>query len=231
MPVTMCGRFLASKSPEEVARWFKATGPIPNTRPRYNAAPTQNLLTVLRDPESGERRLEPLRWGLIPFWAKDAKIAYSTVNAMSETVASKPAFREAFKSRRCLVPANGFYEWKKLDEKSKQPFCIGMADGSLFAFAGLWERWKDPASGETIRSFTIITCPPNELCTTIHNRMPVILGPDGYAKWLGEKPAAREELEALLKPFPAEMMRAYPIGPRIGNVKNDDPSLIEPRAA
>ena len=227
----MCGRFQASRSPGEVARWFKTTGPLPNAQPRYNAAPTQSLMTVLCDPESGERRLETLRWGLIPFWAKDAKIGYTTINAMAETAASKPAFREAFKSRRCLVPADGFYEWKKLDGGARQPWRFAMADGSLFAFAGLWERWKEKASGETIRSFTILTCPPNALCAPIHDRMPVILDAADHARWLGEAPATGSELQGLLRPFPAERMLAHEIGARIGNVKNDDAALIEPVAA
>jgi putative SOS response-associated peptidase YedK len=227
----MCGRFQASRSAAEVARWFKTTGPLPNSRERYNAAPTQSLLTVLGDRESGELRLETLRWGLIPFWAKDATIGYKTINAMCETVASKPAFREAFKSRRCLVPADAFYEWKKLDAKTKQPYRFAMADESPFAFAGLWERWNEPASGETVKSFTIITCPPNPLCAPIHNRMPVILDQADYSRWLGEAPADADELQALLRPFPAERMQAHEIGPRIGNVKNDDAALIERVAA
>jgi putative SOS response-associated peptidase YedK len=224
----MCGRFQASRSAEEIARWFKTTGPLPNTRERYNAAPTQSLLNVLRDPDTGERQLAVLRWGLIPFWAKDAKIAYSTINAMAETVATKPAFREAFKSRRCLVPADGFYEWKKLDAKNKQPYRFVLADESLMGFAGLWERWKDPASGETVRSFTIVTGAPNPLGEPIHDRMPVILDPADYARWLGEEPASRDELLGLLRPYPAERMRVHPIGPAIGNVKHEGPELIEP---
>jgi putative SOS response-associated peptidase YedK len=223
----MCGRFQASSSPAELARWFKTSGPLPNMRQRYNAAPTQDLPVVLRDPESGERRLEALRWGLVPFWAKDAKIAYSTINAMAETVATKPAFRDAFKSRRCLVPADGFYEWKKIDAKAKQPYRIVMADGSPMAFAGLWERWQDPASGETVRSFTIVTTAPNALCSPIHNRMPVILDPTDFSTWLGETSAAPEQLQALLRPFRAGRMEAHMIGPEIGNVRNDNAALIE----
>src|SRR5216684_1237230 len=134
----MCGRFQASSSPAELARWFKTTGPLPNVKQRYNAAPAQDLPVVLRDPESGERRLEALRWGLIPSWAKDVNIFYSTINAMAETVATKPAFLDAFKSRRCLVPADGFYEWKKLDAKTKQPYRIALADGAPMGLAGLW---------------------------------------------------------------------------------------------
>src|SRR5260221_1691980 len=223
----MCGRFQASSSPAELARWFKTTGPIPNMRQRYNAAPTQDLPIVLRDPESGERRLDALSWGLVPFWAKDAKIAYSTINAMAETVATKPAFRDAFKSRRCLVPADGFYEWQKLDAKTKQPYRIVMAEGSPMAFAGLWERWNDPASGETLRSFTIITTAPNALCAPIHDRMPVILDAADWQTWLGEVPARRDELRALLQPYPAERMEAHMIVPEICNVTNDNAGLIE----
>lgn len=224
----MCGRFLISKSPEEVARWFGAKGPLPNARPRYNAAPTQNLLVVTFDREAGVRRLESLRWGLVPFWAKDVKLGYSLINAKCETVAEKPAFREAFKSRRCIVPADGFYEWKKLDGRAKQPYCITMKDGSLFGFAGLWERWQDKASGEVVRSFTIITTTPNEVCAPIHDRMPVILEPQNYGRWLGEEETEPVRLLMMLKPYPADAMRAFPIGSRIGNVRNDDPSLIEP---
>jgi putative SOS response-associated peptidase YedK len=220
-------KFQANRSAEEVARWFKTTGPLPNLRHRYNAAPTQHLGVVLRDKDTGERRLEVLRWGLIPFWAKDAKIAYSTINAMAETVVTKPAFRDPFTSRRCLVPADGFYEWQKLDAKTKQPHRFTMLDGEPFAFAGLWERWKDPASGETVRSFTIITTTPNALCAPVHNRMPVILNPEDYPRWLGETPAAADELQALLRPFPAERMMAHMIGPAIGNVRNDGAELIE----
>ena len=131
----------------------------------------------------------------------------------------------------CLVPADGFYEWKKLDAKTKQPYRFAMADESPFAFAGLWERWKEPASGETVKSFTIITCPPNALCGAIHYRMPVILDPADYPRWLGEAPAEADELLALLRPFPAELMQAHEIGPRIGNVKHDDAALIERVAA
>ncbi len=197
-----------------------------NLQQRYNGAPTQTLPIVLRGPETGKRRLVTLRWGLIPAWAKDAKIGYSTINAMAETVAIKPAFRDAFKSRRCLVPADGFYEWKQLDAKTKQPYRIAMVDGSLMAFAGLWEQWNDPASGETLRTFTVITGEPNALCAPIHNRMPVILDAADWQTWLGEVPATPDELRALLCPYPAERMEAHPIGPEIGNVKNDNAGLI-----
>jgi putative SOS response-associated peptidase YedK len=223
----MCERFQATTSPAEIARLFKTTGPLPNARPRYNAAPKQNLPIVLRGPETGKRRLVALRWGLIPCCAENSKIAYSTINAVAETVATKPAFRDAFKSRRCLVPADGFYEWKKVDAKTKQPYRFVMADGSPMAFAGLWERWNDPTSGEAVRSFTIVTTEANELCAPVHNRMPVILDAADHPTWLGETPATPLELQALLRPFPAERMEAHMIGARIGNVKNDDPALID----
>jgi putative SOS response-associated peptidase YedK len=223
----MCGRFQASRSPAEVARWFKTTGPLPNVQERYNAAPTQDLPVVLQDRESGERRLEALRWGLIPFWAKDVKIFYSTINATAENVATEPAFRDAFKRQRCLVPADGFYEWQKRDGNTKQPYRIVMADGSPMAFAGLWKRWTDPASGEAVRSFTILTIGANALCAPIHNRMPAIVDAVDWPTWLGEVPATSSGLKAVLRPPSAALMEAHMIGPRIGNVRNDDAAPIK----
>jgi len=223
----MCGRFQASSSPAELARWFNTTGPVPNLQQRYNAAPTQALPIVLRGPETGKRRLAALRWGLIPSWAGDVKVAYSMFNAMAETVAIKPAFRDAFKSRRCLVPADAFYEWQKLDANTKQPYRFVLAGGSPMAFAGLWEHWNSPAGGETVTSFTIITTAPNALCAPIHNRMPVILDAADWQTWLGEVPASSDELRALLQPYPAERMEAHMIGPEIGNVRNDNAGLID----
>jgi putative SOS response-associated peptidase YedK len=222
----MCGRFQASRSPAEIARWFKTTGPLPNVRRRYIAAPTQDVLVVLRNPESGERRLEALRWGLIPFWAKDVKIFYSTINATAENVATEPAFRDAFKRQRCLVPADGFYEWQKRDGNTKQPYRIVMADGSPMAFAGLWKRWTDPASGEAVRSFTILTIGANALCAPIHNRMPAIVDAVDWPTWLGEAPATSSGLKAVLRPPSAALMEAHMIRPRIGNVRNDDAAPI-----
>jgi len=145
-------------------------------------------------------------------------------------VAEKPAFREAFKSRRCLIPADGFYEWKKLDAKTREPYAITMKDRSPFAFAGLWERWKDKTSGEVVRSCTIITTTPNEVCWPIHDRMPVIVPPQDYGKWIGEDEVDPVRLLQMLKPFPAEAMMASPVDPRVGNVKNDEAALIEPVA-
>ncbi len=226
----MCGRFVISKFPEDVARWFGTNGPVPNSRPRYNVAPTDQIAVVRFNPEARERTLDTLRWVLVPYWAKDVKSGATMINAKAETVAEKPAFREAFKSRRCLIPADGFYEWKKLDAKTKQPYAIVMKDRSLFGFAGLWERWKDKASGEVVRSFTIVTTTPNEVCAPVHDRMPVIVDPANYGKWLGEEPADPVRLLQMLKPFPAGAVMAFRVDPRAGNVKNDDAALIEPLA-
>jgi putative SOS response-associated peptidase YedK len=227
----MCGRFHISTAAAELARLFGTKNPFLNTAPRYNAAPTDKLPVVLLDRKTSERRLETLRWGLVPFWAKDVKIGATMINAVSETITTKPAFKEVFPQRRCLVPADGFYEWQKLDPKTKKPFHIGMADGSVFAFAGLWDRWKDKASGELVLSFTIATTTPNEVCAPIHNRMPVILDREAWPRWLGEEEALADELASMLRPYPAERMRAYPVGQRVGSVKNDDATLIEPVAA
>ncbi len=157
----------------------------------------------------------------MPFWAKDIKIGYSLINAKAETVAEKPA------SRRCLIAADGFYEWKKLDAKTKQPYAITMSDRSVFGFAGLWERWKDKASGEAVRSCSIITTTPNEVCAPIHDRMSVIVAPADYAKWLGEEEADTVRLLQMLKPFSTNAMMAFPVDAKVGNVKNDDATLIE----
>ena len=227
----MCGRFVISKFPDDIAQWFGTAGPVPNSRPRYNVAPTDQVPVVRFNPETKQRTLDTLRWGLVPYWAKDVKIGASMINAKSESVAEKPAFREAFQSRRCLVPADAFYEWKKLDAKTKQPYAIVMKDRSLFGFAGLWERWKDKASGEIVRSFTIVTTEPNEVCAPIHDRMPVIVDPANYGRWLGEEPVDPMRLLMTLKPYQAERMECYPVGTAVGNVKNDEPGLLEPAAA
>jgi putative SOS response-associated peptidase YedK len=222
----MCGRFLNRLPASETARIFGTAGAVPNWPARYNLAPTQAVLAVRYNPETRERPLDPLRWGLIPFWAKDVKIGATCINAKAETVAEKPAFRDAFKNRRCLIPADGFYEWRKTDG-GKVPYAIVPKDG-VFAFAGLWERWKDPASQEVVRSCTIVTGRPNELVAPIHDRMPVILPPEAWPRWLGEEPATRDELLELLQPYPADRMRAYPISTRVNSVRNDEPALLEP---
>jgi len=170
-----------------------------------------------------------MRWGLVPFWAKDLKVGFSNINAKAEGIETKPAFREALQRRRCLVPVDSFYEWKKLG-KERQPYAIALADRRLMALAGLWENWRSPA-GEWVRSFAIVTTAPNELCAELHDRMPVILPFEAWPEWLGEQPADTARLKTLLAPYPAAQMAAWPVSPRVGNVKNNDPSLIEPIAA
>jgi putative SOS response-associated peptidase YedK len=159
--------------------------------------------------------------GPYPYWAKDPSIGYKLINARSETVGSKPAFREAFESRRCLIPADGFYEWKRT-EKAKQPFHFGLQDDSLFAFAGLWDRWRDPG-GQVVESCSILTTAPNSLLANVHNRMPVILSPEHYDLWLDPGFKRVEALKEMLNPFDAMLMKRYPVSTRVNFVKNDDP--------
>lgn len=223
----MRGRYKLTVSWSEIHRLYNLTNNL-NLRPRNNIAPTQDVLAVIFGADAKARCGEMFRWGLVSFWAKDIKVGYSLINARAETVATKPAFREAFKKRRCIVVADAFYEWQATGAKRKQPYAIVMKDRSVFGFAGLWEQWMDKSSGEVIRACTIIVTEPNALCAPIHNRMPVILGPADHAKWLGEQPASNDELRAMLKPFPAEKMDAFKIGTKVGNVKYDEPSLVEP---
>ena len=162
----------------------------------------------------------------MPYWAKDIKVGFASFNAKAEGIETKPAFREAFRQRRCLVPVDNFYEWKKTGT-GKQPYAIALADRQIMALAGVWETWRSPA-GERIRSFAIITTEPNELCAALHNRMPAVLAPVAWPVWLGEAPADVPELKALLAPYPSDGMIAWPVSPRVGAVKNNDASLFEP---
>ncbi|HKF72523.1 MAG TPA: SOS response-associated peptidase [Stellaceae bacterium] len=224
----MCGRFVLKAPFSELVRLYNVTNNL-NLEPRYNIPPTEDV-PVVRSRD-GKRTLDMLRWGLVPWWAKDIKVSFSNINAKAETVAEKPAFRDAFKEHRCIIPADGFYEWKKLDAKAKQPYAIVMKDRSVFGFAGLWERWKNRASGETVQSCAIVTTTPNEVSAPIHDRMPAILAPENYARWLGEEPTEPCQLFAMLKPYPAEAMEAYPVSTRVGNVKNTEAALFEPLEA
>jgi len=202
----------------------------PSLRPAiYNVAP-QSLQPVVRlDSETGERELTVMRWGLIPFWSKDSKIAYSTINAKAETITTSPVFREAVKRRRCLVPADCLFEWKKIDAKSKEPRAIALQDDSLFAFAGCWESWKDKDTEQVMDTDTIITTDPNELVEPIHNRMPVILQKEDYERWLAPGDPSQLPID-LLRPFPPEQMRAWKVGSAVGNVRNKSPELLVPTA-
>jgi putative SOS response-associated peptidase YedK len=217
----MCGRFTIFADPGRLAERFQAALPPDGLSPRYNAAPTQRLPVILND---GPPAIQLLRWGLIPFWAKDPSIGSRMINARSETLVDKPAFRAAFKKRRCLVLADGFYEWQKTPG-GKQPMRITLASGEPFAMAGLWEAWDAP-DGSTLRTFTIITGEPNELVAPIHNRMPAILRPEHEAIWLDNAAEPAIWLD-ILRPYPSEHMAAYPVSQRVNYVGNDDAGLVE----
>ncbi len=179
------------------------------------------------DAKEHQRGLEVMHWGLVPFWAKDIKVGFANINAKAEGIEKKPAFREAFRQRRCLVPVDSFYEWQKAGG-GKRPYAIGLKGGGLMALAGLWESWRAPSSGERVRSFAIVTTEPNELCAALHNRMPVVLAPEAWPAWLGAQAADEAQLKSLLAPCPSDGMVCWPVSPRVGNVKNNDPGLVEP---
>src|SRR5215213_1051067 len=221
----MCGRVVEHRELATYARelGINLSGHVPNAPPHYNGAPSQDLLVLRRDPKTGEGRLGLLRWGLIPHWAKDKKIAWKLINARCETVGKTAAFKEAYRQRRCLIPVDGFYEWKKIGNV-KQPFLIAMRSGEPFTLAGLWENWKEPATGEWVRTFTIVTTDANELVARLHDRMPVIIAPADRERWLNPDEAPDD----LLRPYPAHLMKMWPVSTRVNSPKNEDRELIEP---
>ena len=220
----MCGRYTLKTPIKDLAEGFEIEEYPSSITPSYNIAPTQEVAAVIEEDEN--RKLEMLRWGLIPSWAKDPAIGNKMINARAETVSEKPSFRKAFKVRRCLILADGFYEWQKIDN-GKQPYHIKMKDDSPFAFAGLWEIWKN---GEEIRSCTIVTTEANDLMHEIHHRMPVILHPEDYELWLDPDFDEKEPLTSLLKPYPADAMEAYPVSRRVNTPSNNEPSVLKPAA-
>lgn len=218
----MCGRFLLFSSPDLLRQAFGFAG-APNLPARYNIAPTQEVAIVRRAGDGLARELATARWGLVPSWARDAKVGYSTFNARGEGVAGKPAFREAFRRRRCLVPADGFYEWRKLDGgKVKQPFLIRRRDRAPFAFAGLWELWRGPDGPMT--SATIVTTRANATMATLHDRQPVILAATDHDRWLDP---ARGGPPDLLGPCPDDWLELTPVSARINNARNEGAELLE----
>ena len=221
----MCGRYTLTTPAERLAEQFGFDGPSVELPPNYNVAPTQGVAAVIE--EGGQRRLEVLRWGLIPPWADDPQIGSRMINARSETAPGKPSFRRAFRERRCLIPADGFYEWQRTNG-AKQPYFIHMEGGGPFAFAGLWESWSKGGEGE-VRTCTILTTEANTLVGEIHDRMPVILAADAYDVWL-DPASERDELTALLAPYPEDGMEAYPVSRFVNSPQNNDPRCIE-RAA
>lgn len=220
----MCGRYTLTVDASVLGDLFDLE-PLTDLEPRYNIAPTQRL-PIVRGDRDGERRWSTARWGLIPAWAKDDKIGNRLINARSETAADKPSFRSAFKHRRCLVPADGFFEWVKVPG-GKQPHHIRFADRRPFAFAGLWEVWR-PEEGDPVESYTILTTSPNRLVGGLHDRMPVILPPARFADWLAHGPLTPDAAEALLVPHPADGMEAVPVTTRVNSPRNDDPECLAP---
>ena len=226
----MCGRFTQRLSWRKLHELLGLVGPAQNVRPRYNVAPAQTIAAVRAGPEG--RTLSMLRWGLIPAWAKEPNIGYRLINARAETAHEKPSFRAAFKARRCLIPADGFYEWAKARGRPKQPWLFQLAGGAGFAFAGLWESWNVPeglaltgsladlAPGDTLETCTILTTEANETVAPVHPRMPVILPQAAYEPWLGGDPVP-------LAPYPAEAMTAHPVSTLVNKPANDDERCVE----
>ena len=223
----MCGRVIQSSGPLRLAiveGLNVSDSRLANVPRRYNAAPSQELFVIRQNHKTSERSLDLLKWGLIPYWCQDPKGGRRPINAKAESVAMLPMFKEAYARRRCIVPVDGFFEWRAIKgARAKQPYAIAMKDGSPFGLAGLWENWKNPNTGEWERTFAIITVPSNELLAKIHNRMPAILEPRSYERWLGLVPNPHD----LLITYPPEPMTMWPISTRVNKPENDDPSLLD----
>ena len=220
----MCGRYFLQRDPAGLVRYFDAVPPTPNQPSSWNIAPTQPGLVLRRNPQTGARHLDVLRWGLVPRWARDASGAAKLINARSETVAEKPSFREAFRKRRCLVPMDGFYEWAQ-DSSPKQPFAVALRSGAPMAVAGLWEGWQQP-DGNWLRTYAVITCAAAGRQELLHSRMPVILPEETWEAWLGEAPVD----EHVLRPAEDVLLAFWPVGQRVGRVAENDAALLTPSA-
>lgn len=221
----MCGRFTLTINPADLQDAFSNYNFPVRFAPRFNIAPSQPILAI---PNDNKLAADFFVWGLIPMWAKDPTIGSRLINARGETLAEKPSFRGSYRHKRCLILADGFYEWKSVgDKKTKTPYYIHMQDRQPFAMAGLWDSWESP-DGSSLKTCTIITTTPNELMETIHDRMPVILHPRDYAKWLDAAPQTPENLQPLIKPFNADAMSAYPVSTLVNKPANDMPELVVP---
>lgn len=219
----MCGRYASTSPPEFIARLFGTEGPVPNVPASWNVAPRHDAMVVRRHPQTGERRLDLLNWGLVPHWTRDLEQARRPINARAETVATTPMFRDGFRHRRCLVPADAFYEWQVIGDGSKQPYAVAQMDEVPMAFAGLWEGWRG-ADGTVVRSFAIIVTAANADMAPIHERMPVIIEPPDWPVWLGE----REGVPAnLLRPAAEGVLRLWPVSRRVNRPANNDAALLE----
>lgn len=233
----MCGRYVLTDLEKFLQRqkWIRRPEPALLPVPRYNVAPQQEVVAVVRDKDDpGKGIIKPFRWGLVPSWAKDETVGSRMINARCETLTGKGSFARALEKRRCLIPADAFYEWKKPARKggAKQPFVIRRKNAEPFAFAGLWEVWHDPANADRPPLFTctIITCAPNAIVEDLHDRMPVILPEGKYLDWLEVDLVGPQAAVEILRPYPADDMYAYPVDRRVGNVANDGPALLEPQA-
>ena len=222
----MCGRYRLSRRKQILEEHFDSVSGTEDWNPRYNIAPTQPVPVIRQNPKEPVRELSLVRWGLVPRWVKDPSVAARMINARSETVSTKPAFSDALRFRRCLVPADGFYEWQKTG-KVKQPYCFEINDGELFAFAGIWDRWND-ASGKLLETFSIMTTFPNAVMSSVHDRMPVIVSPDSYDCWLDPGMKDVAAVSELLRPYDARLMRRYPVSSRVNSAINDDEECSRP---
>lgn len=222
--ICMCGRYSQQHTPEEIAERFEIVDPEFSLPPRYNIAPSQVVPIIVNQTR---RRLVGCKWGLVPFWAKDPSIGNRMINARAESLFDKPAFKYALVKRRCLIPADGFYEWKKAAKGPGQPFYIRRRDHGLFAFAGLWEGWTSP-EGEKLRTFTVITVEPNNLLRPVHDRMPAIISPQDEKMWLDPTVRIPADAISLLQPYPVDELEMYPISRAVNSPNTDDPSIIEP---
>jgi putative SOS response-associated peptidase YedK len=218
----MCGRYASSLPPEAIRALFRTTGAPPNIAPSWNVAPTQNAMVIRRHPETGERRLDLLRWGLVPHFTKDLQAVRKPINARSEAAAGSGIFRGALASRRCLVPADAFYEWKAMAD-GKQPYAIARWDGAPLAFAGIWEGWRDPF-GEVMRTFAILTTSANATMQQLHGRMPVILEAADWPAWLGE---VEGDAPALMRPAAGDVLHLWPVSRAVNNVRNNGAELLD----
>ncbi len=221
----MCGRYASFLPPEMIARLFGAVNPLPNLRATWNMTPMMQAPVIRLHPDTHERHLDALTWGFVPAFTKSLKEARKPINARAETVATSGMFRAAFAKRRCIVPASAFYEWRA-DPGGKTPFAIARADGEPMAFAGIWEGWRSP-EGDILRTFAILTTTANQPMSALHERMPVILEQADWPAWLNEVEA---DPVSLLRPSPEDVLRLWPVGKRVGNVRNDGPELLAPAA-
>lgn len=222
----MCGRYRLSRRKQIVEEYFDCSSEEQDWVPRFNIAPTQPVPVIRQHPKKPIRDLSLMKWGLVPSWSKDPSAGARMINARAETAHERPAFRDAFKYRRCLIPADGFYEWQR-KAGSKQPFCFEVNDGELFAFAGLWEGWKD-SSGNWLKTCSILTTTPNAVTTAVHDRMPVILDPESYDLWLDPEMQNVVAVSEVLRPYDAALMRCYPVSGRVNHVANDDEECCRP---